>query len=226
MAQRYLSVCILVVILMAGYAAADTPSYVGGLATEGTIAGLVGSGLWITPGPTMISWNVIQDTAGFWNYTYTFGDPPPIPTSVIVQCSRGLSSGSFLDVLGDFASYGVGQFDPGPSYPGLPGSIYGIKFDGVTDINAVVHFHCWSAPVWGNGYGMDGNLGGADNYVYNSTFLDPQPTEPPSNGSVRNHLLTPDSPIPDASTLVLACCGAAPALVFRRRRSGASPAGT
>ena len=200
------------------------PYYIGGLASEGTIKGLNGTGTWITPGPTMFSWTVVQDSSGYWNYTYSGGAPEiaaagPLggTACVILQCSPTLTAADFFGIKGDFASYSVGLFQPGPSLPTLPGPIYGIKFDGVSGTTPSANFNCWAGPQWGNCYSVSDDL--ADSF-WNVGFLDPTPTDPPSNSSVDNHILVPGAAVPDASTLVLASVGLVPVLItgLRRRR--------
>ena len=218
-------VCAAAVLLLLAWGSSSVnalPYYVGGLASEGTIAGLMGTGVWVTPGPTMFGWTVVQDSSGYWNYTYSGGapnapaaDPVGSTASVILQCSPSLTAADFFGITGDFTSYSVGWFQPDPSQPTLPGPIYGIKFDGVSGITPAANFECWEAPVWGNCYAVSDNL--TDSF-WNVSFLDQQPTDPPSNGSVTNHILTPGTPVPDASTLVLAASGLAPTAMLLRRR--------
>ena len=89
--------------------------------------------------------------------------------------------------------------DPGNSSPGLPGDIFGVKFDNTTPVGGVLKFafYSYNQPVWGNFYAKGGN----DSYAYNAGFTVP----PVAGGPFTGYVLVPDSvgaPIPGSVLLL------------------------
>jgi hypothetical protein len=222
--SRLASVVSIVVVLLSISAGswAALPSYAGSLASDTSPAGIVGTGYWITTGPSQIQWSVAQVADGSWNYDYNFAVPDGNINHLILECSLDMQLSDLSNVNGDFTGFAIGTFTPpSPSDPNLPGTIHGIDFTGVNTTAGGFHFHSTRAPVWGNFYSVDGQTHnpGINNTAWNTGFLLPAPPNPPSNGSVSGKLLVPDSTaaIPDASTIVLACFGALQLLAVRKK---------
>lgn len=197
------------------------PSYSGSLSSSSSPAGILGTGAWITPGVTNLSWTVSQELSGLWDYNYTFTVPTNI-SHLLLETSSTFGASNLMNPTGNFTSTKIGTFspsDPGNANPNLPGTLYGIKFDGFTTTTGTISFQSDRDPIWGNFYSKNGQAGGIDNTAWNAGFLNPRPTDPPANGTVDNHVLVPDTgqPVPDASTIVLACFGTLQLLVVRRR---------
>lgn len=211
----------LITVLLAG-AALALPNFDGNLASDTLPAGIVGTGYWITTGPSQIEWAVAQLADGTWNYDYNFAVPDGNINHFILECSLNMQLSDLSNVNGDFTSFTIGTFTPpSASNPNLPGTIHGINFAGVGTTAGGFHFHSTRAPVWGNFYSVDGQTHnpGIDNTAWNTGFLLPTPPNPPANGSVSGKLLVPDSQtaVPDASTIILACFGALQLLAVRRK---------
>jgi hypothetical protein len=118
--------------------------------------------------------------------------------------------------------------DPGNSNPNLPAAMPGIKVnleDPFETSSATFYIVTNRDPVWGDFYVKDGTVDNTDVTLWNEGFLDLDPADPPSSGTVNNHLLVPDTGgtqiIPEPTSLVgllsLGCVGLL-ALGYSRRR--------
>lgn len=200
--------------------ASALPSFSGSLSTPVQLAG---SGVWAT-GSTL-SWVVTDNEDGTWRYSYNLVVPQGGVSHFIVEASPTFT---LDDILNPEGPYNLGPyvdtFASGPGNPGMPGSIYGIKFDDTSGTNAMFSFDSPRMPVWGDFYAKDGNAGGMGvNYVYNAGFTNPDydPNVPISDGSVDNHILVPDTKmtnnvVPEAQTIVLASLGLLPVAAVGR----------
>lgn len=201
--------------LLAPQASQAATIYTGSLSNSvGSPApGVVANGVWDNSS-TSFSWTVKDvgtNPGGFliWEYSYTLsvGNQGNI-SHFIVELSPGFTTG---DLLTELTNTEIGTFgQQGNSNPGIPGDIFGIKFDKRTSTTETVTFQTLRAPVWGDFYAKDGKAGGVDNYVYNAGFSDADPVAPAANGSVGNHILRPDTtvkppaevPLPPAAWLL------------------------
>lgn len=177
--------------------------------------GLYATQSWAKPA-TSISWIVTNEDpdapAGFgWKYTYILSVPKKDISHFIVETSNGenpFTVDSLTDVVGTDA-YEVKLFSPGTSNPSMPGDLYGVKFDDLSDTDVTVSFYSDRAPVWGDLYAKDGKDKGQDVLMYNTGFTAEDPVDPPSSGSLAGHLLRPDSSnaVPEPSLLLLLALG-------------------
>jgi hypothetical protein len=200
----------------------------GDLYSDSIPPGILGTGVWIDPGVSHLHWDVAQEASGIWDYDYTFTVPSGEISHLILETSTNLTGADIFDVTGTFSGTEINTFTPdgSNSNPNMPGPIYGIKFDNVNTTEGTFSFRSFREPVWGDFYAKDGTAGDdvddedVFNTAWNAGFLDADPTEPASSGSIDHHLLVPDSapPVPDASTFMLACVGALPVLAAARRR--------
>lgn len=219
----YAAICISAAVFVAAATPAGAlPSYSGSLSSSSVPAGVTGTGFWITGGTTQIQWAVSQLADLSWSYSYILTVPDGNISHLILELSPSAVLGDLSNLSGTFSNPVVNTFTPSDqSNPNLPGNIYGVKFQNVGTTSGTFSFTTARAPVWGNFYAADGQAHnpGTTNTAWNSGFLLAHPTDPPSNGSVTNHLLVPDSKtaIPDASTIVLACFGALPLFAKRMR---------
>ncbi|MBN1554786.1 MAG: PEP-CTERM sorting domain-containing protein [Phycisphaerae bacterium] len=192
---------------------------------EGSLSygdGLFATQQWADPN-TFISWTItnedLEAPAGFdWKYTYTLSVPKKDISHILLEASNGehpFTAANLADVTGTDA-YEVDTFTPGKSNPLLPADLYGVKFDDLSDTDLVISFYSDRAPVWGDFYAKDGKNKGKDVVMYNTGFTDPDPIDPPSDGSNAGHLLRPDT-TPEPSLLVLLSLGGAGLL--RRRHT-------
>jgi hypothetical protein len=168
----------------------------------------------------IMSWTVTNDGfEGNWNYQYDFSVPQKAISHLVIETSLSFAEANLLnfsELTSLFESVDVGEFAQNNSNPGIPSEIYGIKID--TDgesLNVSISFISNRAPVWGDFYAKDGVDGSNNVYAYNTGFASEDPKEAPSNGSINNHLLVPDT-IPEPSVVLLSFMGAL--MLFKRRR--------
>jgi len=192
-------------------------SYVGKLAyTEGAADGLlfVTGSDWLPSGTftTTLSWKVDNTTTpGMWHYEYTLqvpnkGGPAADIQRVIIEASNGSAGPAFTKAdlysltstpAGWIQDIGVGLYGPSDN-PNLPRQLYGIRLTtaNIDPKTLTISFDTDRAPVWGDFYARSYVVNGDFCALYNyGLYYTPEsdPSDPPSNGSVRHHVLVPDS---------------------------------
>ena len=188
------------VVLLVALASCGIGSvYTGSLSTDGGADGLLsGVGQSWGTGSTL-SWIVDTEAVGGVSYQYTL-TVDNVPAAGISHFSLEVSDAfEAADVLSDdwAGSLLVGLMSPDPGSPSLPSAFRAIKFDDNPNGKTVtVSLLSTRLPVWGDFYAK----GGDSNELWNAGFgvddsvlpyLDP--TDPPANGSIRDHLLVPDT---------------------------------
>jgi hypothetical protein len=125
-----------------------------------------------SPSPTTLSWTVsFDDQIQLWEYAYTFTGTKPDISHAILEVSSSFSgcpihqggnlgpgSSSFADCSPTIYN-GHAQ---GHSNPGIPGDIYGLKFENQSSLTIVTD----KSPMWGDFYAKGARTG----YAYNSGF--------------------------------------------------------
>jgi hypothetical protein len=221
----------------------------GGLSGTRTTNGggieIVGAGGWsggVGNNGFQISWDITGPDAGWWTYSYTIsgvGDNVPLTKALshfILEVTNpvgGIDDPLEWDWDSPFApSEEHTTYDPNSSNPGLPGPIYGVKWDTPPDDDDdddddwtifAVTFRSVREPVWGDFYAKDGKDrkdGGDETYAYNSGFgVDPAPGATDYTAWIARP--NGSDSVPEPSSLVvwgfgfLACLAAAG---FKRRR--------
>jgi len=206
---------VVLVAIAAGMAALPTFAFQGILNGPGAFNI---SGTWTVTGVTgAFAWDVVQDTAGFYTYNYRLVVPDEAaPVNMfILQTSDSVTA---ADIFGAVANPVIGDFAMA-DYPNLPRDCHGIAWFDVNGRRTSFSFKSYLAPIWGNFYIQ--SVEEEPSTASNSGFTNPStdPPDPPSDGSLSYHILTvgPSAPIPDASTILLACFGALQLLAIRKK---------
>lgn len=193
--------------------------------------GLIATGGW-SDSDTKLSWVVDNETTpGLWHYSYTLTVRKPSTSHMIIEVSDGDPGPAFTfanlfspetDPAGWIQGSGeIKTYGPGPSNPGIPGTMYGIKFDGTQDARIVtLEFDSDRVPVWGDFYAK----GGSDSALFNEGFTanDVDPTAPAASGSYQHHVLVPDTTtvnVPTPGAILLGGFGAGLLGLLRKRRT-------
>ena len=172
-----------------------------------------GGGIYATDGwnnnLTTISWTVTPIVGGY-NYSYTFTVPDDTKelSHIIFEVSENFTDSDFLSSI----SYDLDTFGSGNDNPGIPGNIYGIKFDipqseeGEEGYSWTLTFDTTRMPRWGDFYAKDGvyNPQGApsiDVYAYNTSFGLPHTDNSPY------HIAVPDTYVPVPPAVLLGMLG-------------------
>lgn len=201
----------LVIAGVGGVPAALADSYSGGLSsTEGEIGW---TGDW---DPITINWQVSQNTDGSFHYSYDLVVTCREVSHILLETSMGFAPSDMFNPAGPYNAIEIDTWTPGPGTPDMPDTVYGIKFDDTSGTNIHIAFDSFRMPVWGDFYAKDGT-GYA---LWNAGFTanDTDPTAPPPNGSVDNHILRPDSYIPEPGTMALLLIGLGGVGAWSRRR--------
>jgi hypothetical protein len=205
---------IVVVLLLASAFApqAQAVSYTGSLTGSG--GGITATGPWNNASTTLL-WTVkdvgIKDGFILWQYDYGFSVLDKDISHIIIEVSPTALMSDFTILSGkkpEVQNYGPDE--GGNSNPNIPAAMTGIKLDGANSTLSSFSFTTTLAPVWGDFYAKDGKYKiGKTQYdvtAWNTGFTDTDPTDDPSNGSVNNHILRPDSQavrVPEPTTLIL-----------------------
>lgn len=210
--------CLLVVALvitfspqqcLAGFMDPVLPAdYISSL-NAGAGGGLTATGDW-SSSSTIISW-IVTPEIGYYNYSYTFTVPRKSLSHSILQVSDPYPEDELalvntsLDPVELFAT--LDTWGTSNSNPGIPGSVYGLKFENITDDDPYFgegstwtwSFNSLRMPMWGNFYAKSG----VGIYAYNTGF------EYPDTGSF---IVVPDTeyvPVPPAVLLGMLGMGVA-----------------
>ncbi len=177
--MRKIVVGMLIMLCLAGSAWAIP--YTGSISYD---YGLVGTTPW-APGTgdkngATLSWEVeFNDASELWTYDYTFdvtnSDKVKEISHLIIEVSDSFIDNNIYDgttTTADewVASRGLDSFGDDGN-PGIPGDIYGIKWDTTGDPDKLA----WTIvtdrmPMWGDFYAKDGTYDGHKIYAYNTGF--------------------------------------------------------
>ena len=169
--------------------------------------------------PMTMSWTVSRNPDMSWRYSYELAVHQGYISHIIIETSEDFAS---QDIFNSARDYEVKWYAPGPSNPYMPGKIYGIKFDNLTETTETITFDSRRGPAWGDFYAKRGDSGSKKSSVWNTGFADPDPDVEPSNGSQYFHVLVPDThakSVPEPATVTLLGLGIGLAYIRRRRKS-------
>lgn len=173
--------------------------------------GLYASGdNWANPATTL-SWNVTQLASGYFQYDYTFTLSTAAGTKgishVIIEVSENFTAANVK--TGTTAGWELGMFGTNNGNPGIPDTLYGLKWDG----GGAKPSLSWTivtdrAPMLGDFYAKDGNdPGQLPVFAYSGT----------SSGFGGN-VAVPDSVVPIPGAAYLFGSGIVALIGLKRRR--------
>ncbi|WP_169978966.1 hypothetical protein [Tautonia rosea] len=195
-----------------------------------------------------ITWEIVAVNSTTLKYTYTItnqtgGNLGKALSNIIIQVTspdEALAAGTTGFTYDNASTTNVGSVEVGTfvggggSTPGLPGTLYGIKFNTTGDpAQFTFSFETTKVPVWGSFYAKDGKSDQLEIYAMNQGLYGTDGTNgssrPGSGDDVRLWIATPNGenftpgplPIPEPSSLALAIGCIAPLAtigVIRRRR--------
>lgn len=200
---------------MASAAVLVNPIYFTTNNTRSIGSGLVGGDTWSSN--FTLGWT-ITESSGVYTYVYTFTTTGSGVSHAIIETSLNflasdLLAGSGTAENGDPTNYGAG-----PSNPGIPGVVFGMKFDesgdGFGQKTVALTIKTTRVPIWGDVYAK----GGSSSYIYNTGFgTDPMA----STTDFTPWVPTPDTmqviPLPAAAWAGLALIGGLVVHRVRRR---------
>jgi hypothetical protein len=193
-------------------------------------AGIFATGGWSGDGNFQIAWRVSLvsgDTGapnlGTWvKYEYSLNLQKKDLSHWILQLSRDCTLACVQNITAS-ANYqftGPRTFSPdqGSSNPGLPGRVYGVKFD-VSNVKSFdVTFYSLRLPIWQNFYAKDGKDNKIDVYAYNRGF---GLTNTGLTNTLSYYIATPDTrELPEPGFYGLLSLGLAGIYYVSRRRNG------
>ena len=157
------------ILLCLAFSAHAQATYTGSLSSTSEDE-ILGSGVWIDPGVTTIDWVITENEDSSWHYVYTLSVPVGAVSHFILQVSPTFTEQDILSVSGTFGNIQLDTFTPNSSNPGMPGPIYGIKFDEAYGTVATFELVTYRIPVKGHFFAKNGKVDGIKNTVYNAGF--------------------------------------------------------
>jgi hypothetical protein len=172
-----------------------------------------------------VFWDIDKGDDNTWRYTYSMSGTIPGLSHWIIQVSDSFTTANLL--TGSTSPQALNTYSSAdPSNPGLPSTIFGLKWDvpdGANTITSVILTD--RMPVWGNIY----LKGGSDAYAYNvNWFGSANGTSVAQNSDLFGYIGRPDSltqppdppdpPVPSPAVLWLMLLGAVGLLGLRKHR--------
>jgi len=172
---------------------------------------LIATDSWST---AVLDW-VVSSDSDVWTYNYTFSVSDSVSdkgiSHMIFEVSDTFTAANIL-LPGTTEGYELGTYSSENGNPGMPGSVFGLKWDLSGDpLSQSITIVTDRPPMWGDFYAKDGDEAATDGkvFAYNSQFgIDP--SAPLGNDNVGGWAMVPDTgspPVPEPTTMVLLGAG-------------------
>ena len=181
-------------------------TYTGSLEGPATLSG---TGSWST---ATLNWDVSVDSSDLWTYDYTFMVPAKDISHMIFEVSSTFDDSNIYEGTTEEYELGTYSSSNGNSNPGIPGSIFGLKWDLDVDTTSTsITIVTDRRPMWGDFYAKNGveKIDGVKTnlFAYNTQFGS-DPFAAIGNGNAGGWALVPDTatgspPVPEPSTMLL-----------------------
>jgi len=153
------------------------PGPLGSGSLTGASGGITATDGWTTT--AALSWELTWNADGSLHYKYTWTAANKEISHFILEVSKDFSLSNPLDYFNgvlpmDEDPQTYDSDGPGKSNPGMPGSVWGLKYE-TTAMTFVLEFDSFRAPMWGDFYAKDGTYNPPDGpkedvYAYNAGF--------------------------------------------------------
>lgn len=189
---------------------------------------LTGQGDWSSPGSSIAwaVWKVNPDDS--WHYEYHVSVPAGDISHFILEMSLDVSLADIENPTASVEGWNpeedleLGFFSSDNGNPNMPGTMFGLKFEGLDATEVTLGFDVARSPTGGDAY----LKGGSNNQLWNSGFLPEEapglglPGDPELNKIVNmaNHILVPDPVAPEPATILGAFGGLCFLGAYIRRR--------
>jgi hypothetical protein len=189
--------------------AARATLYSGSLSTDD--GGIVGTG-------KTIAWSVSENEDLSWHYEYTVAvsENEHDVSHFTIEVSDTFEESHIFNESGPFDGIEIRTYVSGaPGDPDFPEDFFGMKFDDIVGGTFTISFDAWRMPMWGD---FSTKIANDHDQAWNAGFVSPDtdPSDEPADGTVDNHILVPDTYVPEPATICILGLGSF--VLFARKK--------
>ena len=180
--------------------------------------GIVATADWAN-GDFKMWWNIVENTTEKWTYTYLFSEGGKDISHYILEATNDSSSFNYDTGWTSLEGPKTWSEFTGSGNPGMPGEIYGVKFDDWSPDAFGFSLTTDRSPVYGNFYAKNGQTSGDHVVAWNNAFdrSFSGDLEDPVNFIIRPNGEVPSNPVPEPATIILLGAGLFGFGVFKRK---------